>query len=215
MKLSTGYGLKSVLVVFIFILSIKSTSSQIRFGVRGGYDLVESKISNSMLNSKNRLGFQLGLTSNISIPLLGLGVDASVLYGHKKYDNKDKGSGARESGISNFSYIHIPVNLKKSFSVAGLFGVFINGGVYGDVKLNGGSFKLSQIEDVYDEYKSKNFQFGLNGGFGVSFLHNFEIGLNYRYRLTDNYSDADIDYVKELGKRQNKTGSIKLTYYFH
>lgn len=79
-------------VVAATMMFAQPADAQIQFGVKGGVNLSSFSFSNDadMLDSKNRTGFFIGPTVNFTLPVVGLGVDASVLYDQReaKVDRK-------------------------------------------------------------------------------------------------------------------------------
>jgi len=203
---------KIAIIVAFLLINVFTASSQIRFGLTGGFDVASSKLNKDILNAKNRLGFQVGPTMSISLPLVGLGVDASLLYGYKEY-KIDNDEAAEVVDLSNYNYLMLPVNLKKTFSLLGTVGVFIKGGPFAELKLSGGNFKF--IENSIDDIKSKSFGVGLNFGAGVTLFSKLEVGMTYRFKFTDNYSDSDINVLNAAFKqKKDKTWNVNLAYYF-
>lgn len=204
-----NYFYKIALTIGVFtLISISSVSAQIKFGLKAGVDVAENKISKDVLNAHNRLGFQVGPTVQFNLPLVGLGVNAGLLYGYKDYKLKDNEVNAK---LSNYSYLMVPVQLKQTFSVLGLMGVYAKGGPYAEFKLGGGDFKFNQ--EGMDKIKSKSFGVGLDFGIGVELVKKVEIGMNYRFKLTDNYGDDKIG-IKDFTSRKDKTWNVSLTYLF-
>lgn len=191
----------SLFTILIFTNSSKA-NAQIKFGVKAGIDLADHKINTSMLNTRNRLGFHVGPTLEVGLPLIG-GIETGLLYGHKEYKAEFKDSDAY---ISDYNYLTLPLNLKKRWGL-GVAGIFVYGGPYATLKLNGGDVK-SWTEDV----KSKNFGMGLNFGAGVNLLKKVDVAIQYRVDLTDRYSSDKVDISKFTDKKQ-QTWSIALTYF--
>lgn len=192
------------LACLVFIMS-EQANAQVRFGLKGGYDVSSNQINKDILNASNRLGFQVGGTMELMAPILGLGGELSVLYGHQQYNVKVGDSGY---DLSNYDYVRVPLNLKKKFSLLGLLGVFIHAGPYVEFKINGGDFK-----DIDNQYKSKSFGAGINAGAGVELLNHLELGMYYRKALTDNYGD-DIPDFGDIWKKKPDSWSVDLTYFF-
>lgn len=205
--MNTNRILPVILLLLLAVVNIDSTSAQLRFGVRGGLDVINNKLDFNMLKASNRLGYQVGPTVEFLIPGSGFGFDVAALYGRKEYKIKDKESDA---SISDFDYISIPVNLKHRFNLLTI-GLFITGGAYGNVKVSGGNVK--NIGDVVDEYKAKNFVFGLGAGAGVSFFNHLDLGIYFRGDLTKRYGD---DFVEKglFENKKNQTWNVGLTYFF-
>lgn len=99
------------------------------------------------------IGFQVGGTVELMVPILGLGGEPSILYGHQQYDEE---VGDSDYDLSNYDYLRVPLSLKKKFSLIGLLSMFIQAGPYVEFKINGGDFK-----DIDDQYKSKSFGTGV------------------------------------------------------
>lgn len=196
----------SILVLLLFFVSI-NTFAQLRFGVRGGVDVIQNKMNFNVLKASNRLGYQIGPTAEFIVPASGFGIDAAVLYGRKEYKAEDKQSDA---SISDYDYISIPINLKQRIGL-GPIGIFFTGGAYGNVKINGGDIK--NAGDVISEYKKKNFIFGLGAGAGVNVFKHFDVGLYFRGDLTKNYSYEYMD-ADTFQNKKNQTWTVGLNYYF-
>ena len=192
------------LACLMFIMSVQA-NAQLRFGVKGGYDVSSNDINKDILNASNRLGFQVGGTMELMAPILGMGVELSALYGHQQYDVKVEDSGY---DLSDYDYLRVPLNLKKKFSLIGLLGVFVQAGPYVEFKIDGGDFK-----DIDNQYKSKSFGAGVNAGAGVELLNHLELGMYYRKVLTDNYGD-DAPNFGDIWKKKPDTWSVDLTYFF-
>lgn len=190
------------LIAFL-VLSISATA-QIKFGAKVGVDVADHKINSSILNAKNRLGFQIGPTVDLMIPATGWGVDLSLLYGYKKYSIDEKEANV---DISNYNYLMIPLNIKKRFSII-IAGMYVSAGPYAAVKLSGGDLKRAG-----EEFKAKSFEAGINAGVGVNLFSKVDLGLNYKCKLTDNYS-ADKGDIGNIGDKTYQTWSVGLTYFF-
>ena len=203
------YLYKSIIALSLLLfVGVSSTSAQIKFGLKAGFDVAENKINKDILNAHNRLGFQVGPTLQIGIPLIGLGVETGLLYGFKKYDVKEDEIG----DLSNYNYLMVPLQLKKSFSLLGTVGVYAKGGPYAEFKLGGGDIKFNH--ESLDKIKSKNFGAGLNFGVGVNLFSKLEAGIDYRFKLTENYSDYDPGFGDIFKTKKDKTWNVNLTYLF-
>ena len=67
------------LVLFATMMLATTVNAQVRFGVKGGLNVTDMSLSNDMFDASNRTGFFIGPTVKISLPLTGLGIDASAL----------------------------------------------------------------------------------------------------------------------------------------
>ncbi|MDH6355238.1 opacity protein-like surface antigen [Dysgonomonas sp. PH5-45] len=205
-----NYFNKFTLTLCILLMGVGTATSQIKFGLKAGFDVAENKISKDILNAHNRMGFQVGPTVQFGLPLVGVGIDAALLYGYKDYKLKDNDYDAK---LSNYNYLMVPVHIKKTFSLLGTLGVYAKGGPYAELKLGGGDFKFNQ--ESLDKIKSKSFGMGLDFGVGVNLFSKLEVGMDYRFKLTDNYGEDKIGVTDAIFKsKKDKTWNVNVTYLF-
>lgn len=198
--------MKCLAVAALVFIGAAQANAQLRFGVKGGFDVSSNRINKDILNANNRLGFQIGGTMELMAPIVGWGGELSVLYGHQKGDDGKTDAG-NEYNVKDYNYLRVPLNLKKKFSVVGLFGVFIQAGPYAEFRLSGGD-----VEKLDQQWKSKSYAMGLNAGAGVELLNHLELGMYYRKSLTDNYGDKA--GWENVVKKRPDNWSVNLTYFF-
>ena len=75
---------KIIIIAAIAIIATSTVQAQVRFGVKGGVTINELKWDKEIFSSDNRMGFTGGLMLEIGMPIVGLGIDASVLYTHRE-----------------------------------------------------------------------------------------------------------------------------------
>ena len=123
-----------------------------------------------------------------TIPLIGVGLDAAILYSQKGMDVKS------ETGTSTnvkTDYIDVPVNLKWKFGLPIIKG-YLAAGPYIGFRVGGDKF-WEIPGSVVGQVKAKNFSAGLNFGAGVELISHLQVGINYGLGLTDNYSAEKYD----------------------
>lgn len=194
-------------IISILLLSLLAVhvSAQVRVGLKGGFDVIDHAIRTDIFSVKNRLGFQVGGTVEALIPGAGFGGEVSILYGKKEYKVEDK---LNDTSISDYEFVTIPVNLKQRVQLLPGLGIFLVAGAYGEVKINGGN-----LEDVFNEYKSRNFTLGLNAGGGVQLFQHLDIGLYFRSDLNTKFTDKKVD-LNVLQNKKFQTWNVGLSYYF-
>ncbi|MDR1707313.1 MAG: PorT family protein [Prevotella sp.] len=207
--MKTKYLLSFVAFWALLIVGADTTSAQLRLGVKGGVDIDSKKLDLKTLKASNHLGYYIGPTLEFVVPVSGFGGDIAVLYGRKEYKISDLQSDAT---LSDYNYISIPVNIKQRIRFVGL-GLFVSGGVYGNVKVSGGDIKIEDAGDVWKEYKSKNFIFGIGAGAGVTLFSKLDLGVYFRGDLTENYKDEYMD-ADVFQNKKNQRWSVGLNYYF-
>ena len=183
MKKVTGL----VLIILMAFIAVPA-KSQLKFGVKGGLNISSVHLNSDILKADNVTGFQIGPMIETTIPLIGVGLDAAILYSQKGMDVKS------ETGTSTnvkTDYIDVPGNLKWKFGLPIIKGSLAAGPYIG---FRVGGDKFWEIPGrVVGQVKAKNFSAGLNFGAGVELISHLQVGINYGLGLTDNYSAEKYD----------------------
>ena len=188
----------SVLFVAICIGMAMPAQAQLKWGVKGGVNLAKVTFDKSDFRSDNMGGFFIGPMAEFTIPVVGLGVDASLLYSQKgvKADN----DGVKQSGLD------IPVNLKYTIGLGSLLGIYLAAGpdFFFDFKGN---------KNGYDKKKA---MVGINVGAGVKLVKHLQIGFNYNIPLGKSGEVSIADGVSAIFKDdyKTKTWQISAAYIF-
>ena len=183
MKKVTGL----VLIILMAFIAVPA-KSQLKFGVKGGLNISSVHLNSGILKADNVTGFQIGPMIETTIPLIGVGLDAAILYSQKGMDVKS------ETGTSTnvkTDYIDVPVNLKWKFGLPIIKG-YLAAGPYIGFRVGGDKF-WEIPGSVVGQVKAKNFSAGLNFGAGVELISHLQVGINYGLGLTDNYSAEKYD----------------------
>ncbi|GAB6011911.1 porin family protein [Viscerimonas tarda] len=176
--------MKKLLFTFAFVsFIVLGTQAQLKYGIRAGANL--SSLSGDGDEAlKSVTGFYVGPTIEATIPIIGLGVDASVLYSQKGF----KGTTGSEKKTD---YIEVPVSLKYKLGlpiIGKLATPFIDAGPYATFKVSGKS--PSDASALLDQWKTKSFGAGLNFGLGVELFGKLQVRGGYQLGLTDSYKEG-------------------------
>ena len=183
MKKVTGL----VLIILMAFIAVPA-KSQLKFGVKGGLNISSVHLNSDILKADNVTGFQIGPMIETTIPLIGVGLDAAILYSQKGMDVK---SGTGTSTNVKTDYIDVPVNLKWKLGLPIIKG-YLAAGPYIGFRVGGDKF-WEIPGSVVGQVKAKNFSAGLNFGAGVELISHLQVGINYGLGLTDNYSAEKYD----------------------
>lgn len=183
MKKVTGL----VLIILMAFIAVPA-KSQLKLGVKGGLNISSVHLNSDILKADNVTGFQIGPMIETTIPLIGVGLDAAILYSQKGMDVK---SGTGTSTNVKTDYIDVPVNLKWKFGLPIIKG-YLAAGPYIGFRVGGDKF-WEIPGSVVGQVKAKNFSAGLNFGAGVELISHLQVGINYGLGLTDNYSAEKYD----------------------
>lgn len=186
----------STLVVMLCLFMAVPSQAQIKFGLKGGLDI--SKLDTKV--SDNTTGFFVGPMLDVTLPIIGLGIDVAALYSQSGIDVNNKSSEKLKS-------VEIPVNLKWTLGLGSTFGVFIAAGPQFGFSINDGWKQLM-------EESNKSFV-SVNVGAGLKLLRHLQVGVNYNIgasKLGDMIVDSS-DGKLRSGIRKN-SWQVSLAYMF-
>ena len=210
---------KALLIVGMMILYsslfILHADAQVKFGVRAGANLVNMKFSDgvSNLSGKNRAGFYVGPTVKFTLPIVGLGVDASAVYDQRTSEvsvTDDTGKASTENVTARA--INIPINVRYGVGLGSLADVFVFAGP--QFGFNVAKNKTLGASDW--TWKSSNFS--VNLGVGCTVLNHLEVKANYNIACGKTADatlwDATKTTAKSVTKSKYNTWQIGAAYYF-
>lgn len=186
----------SVLMVAVALMMAAPAQAQlIKFGVKGGMNF--SKLDFDAKNfgdvKDNSTGFFIGPMAEVTLPVLGLGIDGALMYSQRGSDD------LKEQGIE------IPVNLKYTIGVGSILGIYLAAGP--DFFFN---FKDIDIQGM----EAKKTQVALNLGAGVKLLKKLQVGINYQVPMGDSFEWSDVgETLTDFGAK-TKTFQVSLAYIF-
>lgn len=183
----------TLFTVTVCLAMAMPAKAQIKFGVKGGLNLASASLSDAWDakgNADNYTGFFIGPMVDITIPIIGLGVDGALMY-------SQKGTKISFDGLGSTTFkqqgIEIPVNLKYSIGLGSLASIYFAAGpsFYFNMKSDD-DFTFNSVAGSLDYDKS---EVSLNLGAGVKLLRHLQLGVNYNMGLTDS-AKAKIDSSK-------------------
>ena len=74
----------TLILVAVATMVAVPASAQVQFGLKGGLNVTSMSLSEKVLSKENRAGFFIGPTAKFTLPIVGLGVDASALYDQRE-----------------------------------------------------------------------------------------------------------------------------------
>ena len=186
------------LMIAICIAMAMPAQAQIHFGVKGGLNLSKASFSNVSENFKkdNFTGFFIGPMAEFNIPIVGLGVDAALLFAQRgiKVSEGNEDLTIKQNGID------IPVNLKYTIGLGSLLGIYVAAG-----------------PDFFFDFKKKDYvdrkkaQVALNLGAGVKLLKHLQVGVTYQLPMGDSFTWKNAGDA--IGAK-NKTWQVSAAYLF-
>lgn len=204
------------------------SQAQIKFGIKTGLNVNSFSVKNlpGNVDKKNRNGFFAGVTADVTVPIVGLGADISLLYDNRCIglggvtDYEDYYEGVPEVTSSSytkthktFHYISLPINAKYTVGLSSLASVYVATGPQFSWNIGDRHWSMGDWDDGWE---LKSSQFSWNVGCGATVLSHVRVGYNYNIALGNTAEIRIEDEAQKLvkGKLKNNTHQISLTYLF-
>lgn len=153
--------------------------AQFKIGPRIGMNVNKLNFDKEVFDGANRAGFTAGLEAEFTVPVVGIGLDASVMYVRRNSRFMSEVTGTdwpQQTKVSNghSDYIDVPVYVKWKF------GLPIVGGLVKPFLFTGPDFAfLCSKKAITDAWKSKKVDTSWNFGLGVEFFNHLQFAASY------------------------------------
>ncbi len=189
----------TVVVLFAALMTAVPAKAEVKFGLKGGLNLTSMSLDANAIDKSNQAGFFIGPTVKFTLPVVGLGIDASALYDQRK--SEVDGTSLKEQSIQ------IPVNLRYGIGLGSTASIYFFAGPQFGFNVGDKSIKTTTSEWTF---KSSNIS--ANVGLGVMLLSHLQISANYNFGLGKT-GELDMNTnFKENGKMN--AWQIAVAYYF-
>lgn len=199
----------TALMFAVALLTAAPSQAQVKFGLKGGLNVTDMSLSSEVLNESNKTGFFVGPTVKFTLPIVGLGIDASALYDQR--DAKLKG----EDGSENISLrsINIPINVRYTFGMSSLAAIYLAAGP--QFGYNIGDKNIFSDKDG-NGFSLKKSNFSVNVGAGITLMSKFEIGATYNIACG---KTGELNLIDAAGKQLSESTrmnswQVSAAYYF-
>lgn len=208
----------AAIVAASMLFAASSAQAQVKFGLKGGLNVTNMSLNSEVFDADNQTGFFIGPTVKFTLPIVGLGIDASALYDQRDAKVKvEEGDGASvESKIKNQS-INIPINLRYGVGLGSTASLFLFAGP--QFGFNVGDKNQSLYKDVA-QWRLKSSTFSVNVGLGAMLLSHLQISANYNIACgktgETTVSEALGTTAQEVFSKRGRANAwqIGLAYYF-
>lgn len=204
----------SAAIALAMLFTANTANAGINFGVKGGLNVTSMSLNSEVFDASNRAGFFFGPTVKFTLPIVGLGIDASALYDQR--EAKLTVGEAKTKETVKTQAINIPINARYSVGLGSVANVlFFAGPQFG---FHVGNKNKDLGADC--EWKLKSSQFSVNVGAGFTVLKHLQLTANYNIACG---KTGDVTLSKTasnvLGAPFEKSGrtnawQIALAYYF-
>lgn len=191
-------------VVLMAVAFAMPSKAQFSWGIQAGLNMSNISVKEAAENAgeavKSRTGFFVGPTVKFTLPIVGLGIDASALY--------DQREGKAGDEVIKSSSIQIPINVRYGFGLGSVAEVFAFAGPQFGFKLSGDKNFGSE------EWTLKSSNLSANIGIGATVMSKLQAKLNYNIALGKTGEFKDKDIAKEIGSAKFNAWQISLAYFF-
>jgi opacity protein-like surface antigen len=194
------------LVLLLSAMTMGAQAQGVKFGVKGGLDIVNMSFDEKVFDTSNKMGWFIGPSVKVALPIAGLGVDISAFYDQKKSEINNE--------TITMKNILVPVNARFSFGVGSQASIYLAAGP--QVSFNVGDDEFTWDENnVKNTFQLKKSAFSINLGAGVTIMDHLEIGFAYNLGLG---STADVTFKQATQDIKDDTApkswQISAAYYF-
>ncbi len=205
--------ISSALLVLSFLFSIPVHADEpLKFGVKAGLNVSDFYFDSEVFDKTNQAGWFFGPTVKFTLPIVGWGMDASVLYDYRaaKLDYAAMTQTVKQQQIA------IPVNARYSIGLGSMASVFIFCGP--QVAFNIGEKEYQW--NMKSTYALKNSNFSVNLGFGVTAFKHLQVSANYNiacgktgHATWKTATDAATSVFNKKSSRNN-SWQVGVAYFF-
>ena len=193
----------TVVVLFAALMTAVPAKAEVKFGLKGGLNLTSMSLDANAISKSNQAGFFIGPTVKFTLPIVGLGFDASALYDQRKAEVDD-------TSIKQQS-IQIPINLRYGIGLGSTASIyFFAGPQFGfnvgdkDIKTDVGNWTFNSSS------------VSANVGLGLMLLGHLQVSANYNFGLgkTGELEQNIPGAIKSIDDGKLNAWQIGLTYFF-
>lgn len=185
----------------VLLLSLPCMA-QLRLGAKGGISTSSLHFDSKMLSSERRIGWTAGLQLELRLPIVGLGIDGSLMFTHRN----DVLQG--DSRTYHRDYIEIPVHLRYTLSIIGL------NKLVAPFAFTGPNFGLLCHESDNITWDNRASNLSWDAGFGVELLNHVQISASYSLGLTKAFKQVGIDRNNESITGRDRCWTLTAAYLF-
>ncbi|MBO5297888.1 MAG: porin family protein [Candidatus Homeothermus sp.] len=198
--------IKTLLLAIVMVAGMSlPAAAQFRFGVRAGVAVNDLHLDMKTFDGDNRAGFTGGLMAEFTVPVIGVGLDASVMYVRRTGEGVD---GNGDAFKNNRDYVGIPINLKWKINVpvvSHIITPFIT---------TGPEFDFLCSKSVVKDMENKKCDVSWNFGLGVELLKHLQVAASYGFGINDAVKYVDSEMGNAGVKGNDRFWTITAAYLF-
>lgn len=202
-----------MIALMALVLTAGVASAQVRFGIKAGANFNKLHLNtDAMTDPDNSCGFNVGVMTEFTVPIVGLCFDASLMYSRMNNAiSRDYSDTASEIVNADMPYgknfLEIPINIKYKFQIPVIASVFK------PYIFTGPNFAFKLDKTLMD----KTFQAAWNVGIGVELIRHLQISGSYGFGINNvlkNVMIADSDFQVAEIKAKNNYWTVSAAWLF-
>ena len=192
------------LLIAILITAFLSlpTAAQVRFGVRGGLTIGELRFDRDIIDSDNRMGWCGGLLIDAGIPVIGLGVEASVMYTHRNNRLTD------EYRLFKRHYIEIPVYARYRLNLPSVERIFA------PLVFTGPNISVLFNDNGSSSYNNSKTYLSWDVGAGADLFRHLRITATYGIGISKAMKYINQDYNGDVVQGKDRYWTLNAAWLF-
>lgn len=168
-----------IAVAALFCFS-QPAAAQFKWGLQLGMDASNLSFNSKTFDSNNRLGITGGITVQYNF-IMGLGIQASLLYTHRSTEVESK----TERYVVKGDYLTLPVRAKYNISIPAVSSIirpFI---------FTGPSFSYLFKQQTFEGHKTRKGDVKWDLGLGIDLFNRVQVSAGYGFGFTKMFSGYD------------------------
>lgn len=182
-----------IIIAVVALISSFTANAEFRYGIKAGLNVNKMHFDkNELFDADNKCGWTAGVTTEFTVPIVGIGFDLSVMYTRMNSELENNSSTVKDDNYGK-NFLEIPLNLKYKLSIPAA-AAFVKPYVF-----TGPTLAVKLDKNVKDALATKSAQWGWNVGLGVELVKHLQIGAGYTFGI-NNIVDKVTDYTDAVGK---------------
>ncbi len=202
--------MKAFKVIFMALFMIVGASAipaqaQFKIGPRVGLTVNDLHFNKSITDTDNQTGWTAGITTEFTVPVVGIGFDLSAMYVRRNAKFLSENNLTKD----NRDYIEIPLNLKYKFSIPVVSKVLVP-----YLGLGPSVSFLTSKRNIEGAYKNKSVDWAFNFGFGVQLFSHLDVNARYGLGLTKAVQTVSSQNSNAGIEGKNRYWTVSVAYLF-
>lgn len=189
-----------VIILLTMTMAVLPARAQLRLGLKAGITTSSLKFDSHLLSSERRTGYTLGAQLELGLPIVGLGLEGSLMFTH----HNDALRGQTRTFHRN--YIEIPLRVKYSLALPALSRLVTP---YAFTGPNIGLL-CDESDDITWDNRASNLSW--DAGFGLQLLGHVQLAASYSLGITKAFKQVGLQGQSITGR--DRCWTVTAAYVF-